>query len=76
MCDIVGSVTRPVKELKGFTKIALEPGEAKRVSFTISTDDLKFHDRDMKDVVEPGQFKVWIGPSSASGLEGSFEVVK
>ena len=76
VCDIVGSVTRPVKELKGFTKIALEPGEAKRVSFTISTEDLKFHDRDMKDVVEPGQFKVWIGPSSASGLEGSFEVVK
>jgi beta-glucosidase len=70
--DLVGSVTRPVKELKGFWKITLAPGESQVVSFTISPDNLRFYDRDMNFTSEPGDFKVYIGPNSTQGLEGQF----
>ena len=72
--DLVGSVTRPVKELKGFEKISLAAGQRKKVTFTLTPDHLGFYNRDMKFVVEPGAFKVWVGPSSVEGLEGNFEV--
>jgi len=68
----VASVSRPVKELKAFQRIALKAGESKRVEFTITRRDLQFW-LDGAWVVEPGEFKVWIGPDSASGLEGKFE---
>lgn len=74
--DLVGSATRPVKELKGFTKILLTAGQKEKVSFTLTPDQLKFYNRDMKFVVEPGEFSVCVGPSSVEGLEGSFEVVE
>ncbi|WP_353329783.1 glycoside hydrolase family 3 N-terminal domain-containing protein [Bacteroides sedimenti] len=71
--DLVGSVTRPVKELKGFVKVALKAGEKKQVSFTITTDDLAFYGLDMKKKAEPGDFKLWIGQSSADeSNEASF----
>jgi beta-glucosidase len=73
--DLVGSVTRPVKELKGFERIYLEPGETKTVTFYLSTCDLKFYDINMEYNVEPGDFKVWVGPNSVEGLEGSFELL-
>jgi beta-glucosidase len=73
--DLVGSVTRPVKELKGFQRIALEPGEQKAVRFEVPARKLGFHGPGMKYVVEPGEFRVWIGASSAEGLEGTFAVV-
>lgn len=69
--DLVGSVTRPVKELKGFRKIGLAPGERKEVSFELTTDDLKFYNYasaeslEMKYDWEPGDFEVMIGTSSA-----------
>lgn len=72
--DLVGSVTRPVRELKGFQKITLQPGEKRTVSFAVPVRELGFTGRDMRYVVEPGDFKVWIGPDSASGLEGSFTI--
>ncbi len=72
--DLVASVVRPVKELEGFTKVFLEPGEAQTVQFTLGPGELGFYDRDMQWVVEPGDFKVWIGWSSDEGLEGSFVV--
>jgi beta-glucosidase len=71
--DPVASVSRPVKELKGFQRIALKAGESKRVDFTVTRADLQFWSEG-RWVVEPGDFKVWIGPSSASGLEGKFEL--
>ena len=64
--DVVSSVTRPVQELKGFRRIHLAPGEAKRVDFSIGPDELSFYDREMKRVVEPGRFELMVGGSSAS----------
>lgn len=62
--DIVGSVTRPVKELKGFQKIELKAGESKTVTFTITTEELKFYNYDLKYVWEPGEFEIMIGKNS------------
>jgi beta-glucosidase len=62
--DRVGSVTRPVKELKSFKKISLEPGEKKTVSFDITTDDLKFYDNNLRYDWEPGTFEIMIGGNS------------
>jgi beta-glucosidase len=72
--DVVASVVRPVKELRGFTKVFLEPGERRTVRFTLGPRELGFYNQDMQWVVEPGVFKVWIGWSSEEGLEGSFVV--
>lgn len=62
--DVVGSITRPVKELKGFQKISLNPGETKTVTFTISAADLKFYNYDLKYDWEPGEFQIMIGGNS------------
>jgi beta-glucosidase len=74
--DDYATVTRPVKELKGFKKIALQPGETKTVEFTVTREDMSFYDLTMKKVVEPGTFTVYVGGNSADGLEAKFEVVK
>jgi beta-glucosidase len=62
--DVVSSVTRPVKELKGFQKVTLRPGETKTVTFEITPDLLAFYDINMKYLVEPGNFEIMIGNSS------------
>lgn len=62
--DVVGSVTRPVKELKGFQKISLKPGESKQVTFTITPEDLKFYNYDLKFDWEAGDFQIMIGTNS------------
>jgi len=72
--DPVASVVRPVKELEGFTKIRLQPGEQQTVEFTLGPQELGFYNQDMEWVVEPGDFQVWVGWSSAEGLEGRFVV--
>ncbi|HEU4821443.1 MAG TPA: beta-glucosidase BglX [Qipengyuania sp.] len=64
--DLVGSVTRPVQELKGFEKIALAPGESRTVRFTISPADLAFTRADMSHGWEPGEYRLWIAPSSGA----------
>ncbi|NJD21064.1 MAG: beta-glucosidase BglX [Melioribacter sp.] len=73
--DLVGSVTRPVKELKDFSKIFLKAGETKKVEFTITPEKLKFYDINMRFVVEPGDFKVFVGTNSEDVKEASFSVV-
>src|SRR3989339_294708 len=73
--DLVGSVTRPVKELKDFAKISLKPGETKKVEFTITPEKFKFYDINLKHVVEPGDFKVFVGTNSVDVKEASFTVV-
>lgn len=70
--DIVGSVTRPVKELKGFQKIFLKAGEKKTVSFDITAETLKFYNYDLKYVAEPGEFNVMIGGNSRDVKTGVF----
>ncbi|MCR9290085.1 MAG: beta-glucosidase BglX [Bacteroidetes bacterium] len=73
--DLVGSVTRPVRELKGFQRVHLYPGETKTIIFRLHTDDLSFFDRKMKYVTEPGQFDVWIGGDSRANLKTSFYII-
>jgi beta-glucosidase len=74
--DEVASLTRPVKELRGFERVTLAPGQTTTVRFTLGPDDLSFLDRHLERVVEPGFFRVFAGTSSAEGLEGRFEVVE
>lgn len=62
--DMVGSIARPVQELKGFERITLKPGESRQVNFTINADLLKFYDKDLNYVCEPGDFDVMVGTSS------------
>jgi len=73
--DLVGSITRPVRELKGFERVRLRPGETCAVSFELCTDDLSFCGRDGKRVVEPGLFHAWIGGSSETTLRTEFRIV-
>ncbi|MEM2092477.1 MAG: fibronectin type III-like domain-contianing protein, partial [Candidatus Bathyarchaeia archaeon] len=73
--DPVASVTRPVKELKGFKRVTLKPGEEKTIEFTLMLEDLSFLNSEMKRVVEPGEFRVMVGSSSEDiRLTGSFTV--
>jgi beta-glucosidase len=72
--DLFGSVTRPVKELKSYQKVVLQPGESKSLSFKITNNDLKFYDKDMKWTSEPGDFKVYVGGNSDEVLEASFKL--
>ncbi len=74
--DLVASITRPVKELKGFQKIALKAGESKQVSFTLTEEDLKFYNSDLKFVAEPGDFKLFIGANSRDVKEVDFKLTK
>jgi beta-glucosidase len=72
--DLVGSLTRPVRELKGFQRLELQPGESRRVSFTLSEEMLAFTRADGSRGVEPGRYQVWVAPHSASGLCGEFRL--
>ncbi len=73
--DVVAGTSRPIKELKGYERISLEPDETKKVKFILSQEDLSHYDRDMNFVVEPGIFKVMVGSSSEDiRLKGEFKV--
>lgn len=73
--DITGSVVRPVKELKGFQKILLRKGEVKEVRFTLGVDDLRFYNDKLQYIYEPGEFKLFIGGSSADVKEAAFKLL-
>ena len=73
--DEVASVTRPLKQLKGFSRITLQPGQRRTVTFSLRSDDLAFYDAAARRVVEPGFFKVYVGTSSASVREARFELL-
>jgi beta-glucosidase len=70
--DPVASVTRPIKELKGFQQVKIKNGESKQVSFTLTEKDLEFLNADMEYVTEPGSFRVFIGPNTHEGIEAGF----
>lgn len=74
--DLSASVTRPVKELKGFQRITLRPGEKRTVEFKLTSRELGFYDREMRFVVEPGTVKVMVGSSSEDLIETTFEIEK
>ena len=67
--DEVSSVTRPIKELSGFRRITLEPGEMKTVEFTLGFDQLSFLNREMRPMVEPGTFKIMVGGNSVDLID-------
>ena len=74
--DRVASITRPVRELKAFRKIALAPGQSEIVRFTLNGGDLAFYGLQDRPIVEPGTFDVWIAPSAqAEGVQGSFDLL-
>lgn len=73
--DMVGSITRPVKELKSFQKISLKPGESREVTFTISAEDLKFYNAELQYVAEPGDFKLFIGTNSRDLKSADFKLL-
>jgi len=75
ICDLVGCVARPVRELKGFEKIDLLAGETKTVTFEIKEEMLRFYDREMNYCSEEGMFKVFVGGNSEADLEAEFELV-
>lgn len=74
--DKVGSITRPVKELKRFKRVPLKAGESSTVTFTLPASELAFFGYDMKSAVEPGDFKLWVGTNSADGLTADFTVTE
>ncbi|MDH4023210.1 MAG: fibronectin type III-like domain-contianing protein, partial [Gammaproteobacteria bacterium] len=74
--DLAGSVTRPVRELKGFRRLRLQPGETVAVEFRLHTSDLAFYGRDMRLITEPGEFHAWIGGSSETGLRTQFAIIR
>lgn len=73
--DVIGSVTRPLKELKGFQKIEIKKGETKTVTFEISIEDLKFYNADLQFVAEPGKFEIFIGTNSDTTNKIEFDLV-
>jgi beta-glucosidase len=74
--DRTASVTRPVRELKAYRKVALAPGQSEIVRFTLRAADLAFYGRDNRPIVEPGTFDVWVAPSAESdGIHGTFELI-
>lgn len=74
--DLVGSITRPVKELKDFSKLMLQPGESKVVTFTITEETLKFYNSSLKFVAEPGDFKAFVGSNSRDVQSVDFKLIK
>jgi len=72
--DEVASVTRPVRQLAGFRRVSLKPGEARTLDFQLTSKELGLYNQSMKFVVEPGKFRVFVGGSSVGGLEGEFEI--
>ena len=73
--DVVGSVTRPVKELKRFEKVVIKKGETKTISFEITSDDLKFYDKNMKFTAESGDFEIFVGGNSDTNYKETFELI-
>ncbi|HSE36083.1 MAG TPA: fibronectin type III-like domain-contianing protein, partial [Blastocatellia bacterium] len=72
--DVAASIARPVKELKGFQRITLQPGQKRSVEFVLGAEHLGFYNHEMKFVVEPGEFRVMVGSNSQDVIEKTFEV--
>ncbi|MFO7874534.1 MAG: beta-glucosidase BglX [Bacteroidales bacterium] len=73
--QLFGSRTRPVKELRAFEKVELDPGQETKVVIDLDLQDIGFHNPDMEYVVEPGDYHLWVGTDSQTGLQGAFEIL-
>lgn len=73
--DISGEVVRPLRELKDFTKLELQPGESKVVTFQLTEEQLRYHHSDLRYTSDPGQFHILVGPNSRDTLTDSFKLV-
>ena len=74
--DLVGSVTRPLKELKGFQKVVIKKGDKQIVTFEISVEELKFYNSDLDFLAEPGTFQVFVGTDSTTEMKVNFDLIK
>ena len=74
--DLAATITQPVKELKKFQKVFLKKGESRQIQFTLTSEDLKFYDTNLKYIYEPGDFKVFVGSNSRDVKEAAFTLVK
>ncbi|MDZ7723409.1 MAG: glycoside hydrolase family 3 C-terminal domain-containing protein [candidate division KSB1 bacterium] len=74
--DRYGSITRPVRELKGFQRVTLNPGESQTVSFELNAEQCSFYAMDNTPIIEPGTFSIWVAKDAASGLKGSFRITE
>jgi len=74
--QLYGSRTRPVRELRAFEKVELEPGEENEVVIDLNLENIGFHNPSMEYVVEPGDYHLWVGPDSQNGLKGEFEILR
>jgi len=74
--DVAGSLVRPVRELKGFHRVRVAPGDTKTFQFNLSYDDLSFFDNREQRITEPGRFELYVGESSMAPLVGEFELIK
>jgi beta-glucosidase len=72
--DLVGSVVRPVKELKGFQKVMLKKGETKQLTFNLTPEDLKFFNNEIQYINEAGDYELFIGSSSDASLKANFKL--
>mgnify|MGYP006292030757 FL=1 len=72
--DLVASFTRPVRELKDYRRVKLNPGESREVTFELSPDQLGFYKPDGEYITEPGEYHVWIAPHAAGGLKANFKI--
>jgi beta-glucosidase len=72
--DLVGSITRPIRELKGFERVPLKAGEQRTVTFNVPAKELGFFNEEGRFIIEPGKFHVWVGGSSEATLRGEFEL--
>ncbi|ATC65632.1 beta-glucosidase BglX [Nibricoccus aquaticus] len=72
--DLIGQITRPVRELKGFERVPLKSGESRTITFNVPASELGFFNEDGRYIVEPGKFHVWVGGSSTATLIGEFEL--
>lgn len=70
--DVVGNLTRPIRQLKGYRKVTLAPGKSTTVQFELSAQDLAYHNADSELEIDPGEFNVWVGPNAAEGMQASF----
>lgn len=73
--DMTGEVVRPLRELKGFQQLELQPGESSIAEFTISEDMLRYHHSDLSFTSDPGSFQLFVGPNSRDCLQASFKLV-